>query len=63
MLIIRGQGMNRQQRRLTNKQAKRDAKKLVSLYKQLLDAKGIEQEYIADKLIKLFDKNEVINND
>jgi len=55
--------MNRQQRRLANKQAKRDAKKLVSLYKQLLDAEGIEQQYIAEKLIKLFDKNEVINND
>ena len=55
--------MNRQQRRLANKQAKRDAKKLVSLYNQLLEAKGIEQQYIAEKLIKLFDKNEVINND
>lgn len=54
MKSIRGLEMNREQRRLRDKQIKRDRKKFLSLYNQLLESYPYGQQYLTDKIMELF---------
>lgn len=54
MKNTRGLEMNREQRRLKDKQIKRDRKKFLSLYNQLLESYPYEQAYLTDKIAGLF---------